>query len=418
MGLSRFYLLCVAACSLSAVAAAQDGYFARDRNVSVTERPRPEYQSAGIQRGAFIFKPTLFAGLELNDNVYATETNEQSDTIFLFDPSLDLSTTWSRHALNASVNVSHREYTDLSDETVTDFGVLGGGRVDIKTGYQVDFTASYDASHEPRTSAGAASRAAEPISFDAASLGGSFQRQVGRTIFIAGLTYSSSDYDDVLLNNGVLADQDFRDNDQIIWRVRGGYAISPDTALFVNLAVREQDYDEQVGQVTRDQDGYTLTAGANFDLTNLVRGEVGVGYTNTSYDATGVSDSDGFAVDANVEWFITPLMTAKFTANRDFRASGLVGALSSETTTAAAELDYELRRNVILSAGYQYASDDYQSIDRTDDTNRLFIGANYLLNRYIGLTARISHLERDSAGTAAQSGFDVDQFLIGVTLKR
>ena len=60
--------------------------FNRDRNVSVMERVRPEYRSGGIQSGAFVYSPVLNTQLELNDNIFATGSNEQSDGILVFSP--------------------------------------------------------------------------------------------------------------------------------------------------------------------------------------------------------------------------------------------------------------------------------------------------------------------------------------------
>ena len=69
----------VAALGVSApdLAAAQQqpgDNFARDRNVSVRERPKPEYDAAGIPFGNFRMYPELILAPEYNDNVFAVDT--------------------------------------------------------------------------------------------------------------------------------------------------------------------------------------------------------------------------------------------------------------------------------------------------------------------------------------------------------
>ncbi|MEM8921096.1 MAG: outer membrane beta-barrel protein, partial [Pseudomonadota bacterium] len=102
-----------AAVSFAAPALAQDGddsYFRRDRNVSVQERPRPEYQVPPIQAGAFLYQPRLAIDADSTDNVFATENDEESDVILSIVPSLNMSTAWLRHALSGRASVNHREY--------------------------------------------------------------------------------------------------------------------------------------------------------------------------------------------------------------------------------------------------------------------------------------------------------------------
>ena len=89
--------------ALPAIAHAQDdtslartGLFARDRNVTVRQRPKPEYANSPIGYGAFLISPTITASVEGNDNIYATASNTTSDVIFRLQPSVIAQTNWSR----------------------------------------------------------------------------------------------------------------------------------------------------------------------------------------------------------------------------------------------------------------------------------------------------------------------------------
>lgn len=409
----------VSATALMGASAQDTGMFNRDQNTSVMERPRPEYQAGGIQRGAFIFTPRMTADLEFNDNIYATATNEQSDTIAVLNPTLNIASTWSRHYLSANASVTRREYFDFSDESVTDFSLGVDGGIDIGMGWTAGLGAGYDSLHEPRTSAGAAGRAAEPISYDTSSVYASLVREVGRTRFTGSAAYDTYDYDDAPLIGGGVADQDGRDRNEILGEFRGDYAISPDTAVFGRIRYINQEYTSTTaGGTTRDQDGYTLDVGANFDLSNLVRGEVGIGYLTRSFDDPAFDDVNGLSVDGQVEWFITPLTTITAFASRGLQPAAVANSPAFISTAYGARVDHELRRNVILSAGFDLGEDDYEGIDRTDDRSNITLSGTYLLNRYVGVSLDFVNTQQDSSGVNGQPDFEVNKVLIGVILQR
>lgn len=410
----------VCAVSSLAIASAQDsgGMFNRDRNVSVMERVRPEYRSGGIQSGAFVYSPVLNTQLELNDNIFATGSNEQSDGILVFSPSLNVVSTWSRHSFSADASLSRREYFDFSDESVTNASVSSDVGLDIGRGYTAGFGASYDSSHEPRTSAGAAGRAADPISYDTSGVYATLRREVGRTRISGGFALNSFDYDDALLNNGVVADQDDRDRDEVLADGRVDYAISPDTAIFGRVRYTNQNYTNPGLALARDQEGFTFDVGASFDLSNLARGELGIGYLTRSFDETAFDDVSGLSVDGQLEWFPTPLITVTLAAGRSVQAAAIANSPAYVSTTISAGADYELRRNIILSAQASFGDDDYEGVDRNDRRSDLSLRANYLMNRYVGFSVNFLNSNLDSTGLSGQPDFTVNRLLFGVVLQR
>ena len=218
---------------------------------------------------------------------------------------------------------------------------------------------------------------------------------------------------------GGIADQDGRDRDEILGEFRGDYAISPDTAVFGRIRYINQEYTSTTaGGTTRDQDGYTLDVGANFDLSNLVRGEVGIGYLTRSFDDPAFDDVNGLSVDGQVEWFITPLTTITAFASRGLQPAAVANSPAFISTAYGARVDHELRRNVILSAGFDLGEDDYEGIDRTDDRSNITLSGTYLLNRYVGVSLDFVNTQQDSSGVNGQPDFEVNKVLIGVILQR
>lgn len=391
----------------------------RDRNISVTQRPRPEYDALGVRSGAFIWRPSLELGAEFNDNIFATATGTESDTIFVIAPAVSVDTTWSNHAFNAFADVRHNEYADFGSESTTDYSLGASGRLDIARGSSIASSLSHSRGTEPRTSAGAAGFAAEPIRFDTTTFAIGGEHTFNRLRLRGGYDFVKSDYEDARLIGGGVASQDFRDQDTHRLTLRADLAISPDTAVFARYRFNQRDFRLAPPAVpaSRDSDGYTFDVGVEFDLGGIARGEIGAGYTKQEYDSPVFGAVDGVSVDGLVEWFPTQLTTITFTARRSIEDSGLAAAASFVGTALSAQADHELLRNVILTARLDYANDDYQGIDREDERWGATLQATYLMNRNVGLSARYSHLDQSSSGVAGLRDFRVNRFMVGVVLQ-
>lgn len=391
----------------------------RDRNVSVTQRPRPEYDALGMRAGALILRPSLTLGVERNDNIFATATNEESDTIFVINPSITVDTTWSNHAFNAHADVRRNNYSSFDTESTTDYSFGAGGRIDIARGSSVFGSGSFSRGTEPRTSAGAAGFAAEPIRFDTTAFAIGAEHTFNRLRLRGGYDFAKSDYDSALLIGGGVASQDFRDQNTHRYTLRGDVAISPDTSVFVRYRYNERDFrlSPPAVAVNRDSTGYTFDAGLEFDLGGLARGEIGVGYMKQEYDSPVFGTVDGFSVDGMIEWFPTQLTTLTFTARRGIEDSGIAASAGYIGTSLSAQADHELRRNVILTARVDYANDEYQGIDRDDRRWGASFQATYMANRNVGFSASYAHLNQSSSGTAAPRDFSTNRFMVSVVLQ-
>lgn len=403
----------------TADAQAGESMFRRDRNLSVMERPRPEFSGSGVQQGALIYTPSLTLGLEFNDNIFATSSNEESDVIGIFNPAIGVETTWSRHALAAQASVTRREYADFGDESVWNAEASALGRLDIVRGTFIEGNVGFADRTEPRTSAGAAGQAAEPIDYNTTDWGVHGQRELGRTRFDLGVDSTSYDYDDARLFGGGIADQDYRDRDETVLTARGDVAVSPDTSLFARGRIIDRDYDLDPPAVAqqRSSDGYVIDAGTEFDIGGVARGSVAVGYMEQDYEDPALEDGDGFSTDLIVDWFPTQLTTVSFNASRVVNDSAIAGSGGFLGTNFGVNVDHELRRNLILSAAVGWGNDDYFGIDREDSRWSLTGSATWFVNRHAGVRASLVHTDQDSKGLAGNQDFASNIVAVSLVLR-
>ena len=409
------------AAGASAQAHAQNAgvFFERDRNVSVLERQRDEYVSPGRRSGVFFVRPSVEVGLEANNNIFATGADEESDLIARLAPEIEIESAWSVHEFVAMAQAERLEYIDFSDESVWNLDGAAGVRLDIVRGSYLEGGLRLSSLHEPRTSAGLARQAAEPIQFDVAQFDIGATHTRGRIRLFAGADFTTLDYDDVALFAGGVGDQDFRDRDEQAFTVRADAAISPDTALFARARINARDYDLAPPDVAfeRSSEGYTIDVGADFDVGGVARGEVAIGYTEQDYDSALLPDVDGLSVQAAVEWFPTQLTTISVEALRTIRDAAIIGSGAYVNTQASVRIDHELRRNLILSGVLARGEDDYQGVDRNDARWDAVASAIYLVSPQVGLRGSLRHVSKDSSGAAASTEYDVTSAHISLELR-
>lgn len=417
--------LVLAAGGLAAVCAATGAsaqYHERDRNVGVGERPNPGYDPIGIPLGGFRGYATLPVGVEYNNNVFASPTEEE-DFIFLVRPRAEVRSQWSQHMLVGTLEVDQATYQDFDTEDRTNVRLGGQGRLDIQRGFYATLDLTNGWLEEARTDASSPLAALEPVEYDNFYIRGGASKEFNRLMLSGAVSQNVLDYDNALFADGVtVLLQNDRDHDQTVFMGRADYGITPTTAFFASVSASERRYELNPTNTpgllfARDSDGLTYFVGANFDITNLIRGEVSVGYLEEDYADALVQDVDGLAAHVAIEWFPTPLATFEFSADRAVSDSGIIGAAGALTTTLAARVDYELRRNVIVTGQLSHRDDELQGLAREDEGLAAAIDVLYLLNQNVGASVTLQHAERESSGVAQGGGFDQESVALNLVLR-
>lgn len=402
----------------STQAVAQEQNFKRDRNVSVQERPRPDYDPAGLHTGAFVIYPKATLSVVGDDNIFVQPTNETSDTIFRARLEAQAKSTWSRHRLEFHGWTQFNEYSSHSSESTTDYSLGASGQLDISRHDALGLGVDFGHLTEPRTDPNSPTGASEPIRYDQTSVYVSGVKEFNRLRLLGRADYFKFNFRD---DPSIFApDQDLRDRTVTTGSARAEYAVSPATAVFVEAAFNKRDYRlaPPLGFHDRSSKGSEYSLGANFDIGALVRGEVQVGYMNQDYDYTGFGTIKGGTVHAKVEWFPTQLITVTLVANRTIEDATSTNSSAYVATQVGVRADYEFMRNLIIDGSIGHESDDYRGIDRNDRRWVVGAGATYKLNRMVGIRAFYDHLDRDSGGINAGGDYKINRVGLALILQR
>ncbi|MEL7540695.1 MAG: outer membrane beta-barrel protein [Pseudomonadota bacterium] len=364
------------------VAAQEEDFFIRDKYESVTERAQPEFDPLPVRVGAFEARPQVGFAAGFTDNLFATTANETDDSFVGIAPSVDLDSTWSRHALGFNATLDHLEYTDVSSESRTNFGFGADGRLDASNVVALFGSVRVDDLTEPRSNIASLQNAAEPVEFSRIGGEAGVLYESGRIKLRGALGLETFDYDDIELNGGLIQDQDFRDRDETTLSGRFSYAVERDWALFAEAVHTQNDYDPPniFNAFNRDSQGTALRVGSDFELASLLRGDVGIGYQQFEYDDPSFQDVDGVSVVGNLQWFVTQLTTISGNAQRNVIDPGLVLSNAAIETSVSARADHELRRNVILTGEARFTNFEFENITRDDDRFIARVGATWKIN--------------------------------------
>ena len=385
-----------------------------ERGQGVMDRSRPDYDAPGVRFESFLLYPAAEASTAYDDNIFATDSQKKDDAVFTLAPSVLLESDWTRHAISITADSSSDLYASHGDESHTDWGFAGSGRLDLLESSNITTSLGYRDLTEERDSTNSLLKLDEPTEYDRFDASGAWNYRLNRVSASLGGGFTRLNYDD---NSGV--DEDFRDRDIARGVGRLGYSFAAGHSAFVQGAVSDRDY-RKLGTapsaVKRDSFGYEIVAGWASEVSNLVAGEVYVGYLDRDYDSATFDDVSDITVGLDLEWYVTEIFTVRLEASRGVSDSTLGDVGGALRSAVALGIDYELMPNVLVHGEVSYEHNNFQGSSRDDDWVGVGVGVKYLVNRYLHLDLEYGFDDR----TSDDSGFEFqrNRVSLGFRLQR
>ena len=373
---------------------------AAEPDLGVLERARPEYDAKGIPLGGFRLFPSLHVAGSYDDNVYRLP-DAVSDWFVTLSPSLALRSEWGRHFVELYANAQWYDYSAQKGESLTDWQTGGKGRLDISHAATLLAEASYGEYHELWSAPDAESFQAAPNRYYQTHVTTQFTYQPSQLGVSAGGSFDRYDWTETpVIGGGFLPNSD-RNEDKLEGYLRVFYEFSPGYAAFVRATFNDRKFDLTLDRsgADRSSHGYRYDAGMNLLISHLVRGELYVGYLKQDY-ATGstlkLTDISGFDYGAQLDWFVSPLLTVHVGGNRQLSDTIFAGISAEDNKTGSISADYELLRNVIVEANASAIATKYTGSAASD----MFYGAGlkveYLIDRYAAAHVEYDYEHRSS----------------------
>ena len=361
----------------------------------VKTRLHPGYEAVGLRAGSWMFVPSLSVGGIYTSNAFASSINKQSDLALQVRPTLRAYTLWERHALNIQADLQSDTYRNNPGLNQVDASIKARGRFDIA--HDAAILANFRAAqlHDAVGSLSSPTGAVEPTPYTFVTGDATYWKQFNRLTVSAGGRVESYDYGTTRAQNGSIINQDSRDGQIYTGHGRAEYVFSPNFGVF---AAVEGNRRELRGTPTRPlgSEGYRALGGVSLRFTRLLWGEFGAGYADQRFDSASIARIAGPAYRAMLVWSPTRSIdvTAKF-------ENLVTQAVDTDATGIRADsyqlgIDYEFRRNVVLSVAALYERDRFFGLNREDKVYATLAEVRYLLNRHWSVSLRHQYTNRDS----------------------
>ena len=421
----------VACCALGAGQALAQSFggieqapqYSRGFNVSVRERPHPDWAPFDIDIGGFTLAPQIAITSQVTDNEKFAPTGQRGDVDFRIQPAFQLASNWNRNGVGLSAFVARTEYVRSSEDDATEYGVTGTGRLDVRNDFTLDASASDQHLVLSRSDPDVPLDSLEAAEFDRQN----FQATVTKTLPVIQLqgivAVRNETYNSVREPEGSVDDFNGRNGTYTSYSGRASYGVSPAVAVFVG-GLFDQSFRPKVNDINEDAQGLNFAGGVNFDLSRLARGEVAVGYLYQSYSTPNTPSDSGVAFSANLQYFPTQLTTISISGERTAAPAAVSGSPGGISLDGSITVDHELLRNLILSAGAGAGQVQYRNFainnvftNRTDVSYSGTLGATYLMNRLVAWDLAYSYTNYSSTDALRRS-YTADRLSLTLRLTR
>ena len=377
----------------------------------VKTRQQPGYEPVGIRAGSWMFNPSLIAGGFFDSNVFSSNTAKRSDLAAVFEPSLRAHTLWERHGIDLKLDAQSTVYKENSSLDQTNASLKGNAWFDIA--HDLAVLTNFQIAHlnEGVGSLNSPANAITPTPYNLLSGDVTLRKQFNRLTTSVGFRTDSYDFGSARAQDGSIINQDGRDGQIYSLHSRVDYAFSPVLGWFGGVEGNQRDIRGLPGH-TLDSQGYRTLSGVTVNLGNLVTGEFGAGYVQQRFVDPTIGTIDGPSYRARLTWRPTRLLDVHFKAEQLVTQTSVTSATGVLANAVQIGLDYELRRNIIVSLAGGYETDRFFGQTRKDNVTTSDARVKYLLNRFSSISAYYQFTSRNSDLPV----FSYDKHLMGLNV--
>ncbi len=357
--------------------------FNRDRNQSVTERPRPDFDPIGVQVGSFLISPQLSIATGATSNVLLTDAIRRSDVFTAYQPFLRVASNWSVHRVSIDASGDLRRYASTPARNQDAGYINAQGRLDVSRQITVVGDAQVSRVFE------------SPFSDDLLinqTYFSDYTRRSGslRGIYASGrlrataiIDHSKFSFAPIRFIDGRSGSQAFRDRSIDRGTAIAEYGVTPTVAFYAQAVYDHTRYPNLLAGnlANRDSNGTTVLGGVSFDVAGLMRGAAGIGYTYRNYLASRFRDASGISVQSRLDFFPTELTTVGVSLQRQIQDANLGNGSAFIDNRVGASIDHELLRNLILSANVTRVRRSYLENDALTSVTQASFEGRFQMTR-------------------------------------
>lgn len=378
---------------------------------SETPEPLREFEEEAVQ-DEFKYSSSASLAYEYNDNIYATETSEVSDTILRASLGGTIASKWEKHAFEAGASVNAAYFNDYSSENTVDYRIHTSGRFDLEKEGNLFGGVSYSRLHEARGSIEAVSGDEPTIYYKGQANAGVKLGTNKASLTLAG-SANTFDYQNTPAAGSILLNDD-RDRNEYAFGMRLNYAYAEKHYLFAQLRTDIRDYKLRFDDAgyQRSSTGYRAGIGYGVDLGVRLKGEIMLGYLAQKYDDAAFDDIHAFDYRGNLNWYVSKDSHLKLELSHSLEETTLAGSPGYLYRQLGVQWRQRHSERIFGKYKFAYGQADYQQSSIKDDYYDVSVGFAYVVRKGILAGMDLRHLRRDSS----RAGDDFSRNVLSVSL--
>jgi hypothetical protein len=377
----------------------------------VKNRQQPGYEPVGIRAGSWLFSPALISGGFYDSNVFSSNTNKRSDIAAVFEPSLRATTLWERNGIDLRLDEQSTVYHQNPGLDQNNASLKGNAWFDIAHDMQVLTNFQIAHLNEGVGTLTSPANAVQPTPYNLLSGDVTLRKEFNRLTTSIGVRTDSYDYGSTRAQDGTVINQDSRDGQIYSIHSRIDYAFSSTLGWFASAEGNERNIRGLPGQ-SLDSEGYRALSGVKVAFTNLISGEFGAGYVEQRFVDPTIGTIAGPSYRARLTWRPTRLLDVHLNAERLVTETADTSSVGVLADAVQLGIDYELRRNIIVSLNGGYETDRFFGQSRKDHVTTTDASIKYLLNRFGAISLYHRYTDRNSDIPA----FSYDKHQVGINV--
>jgi hypothetical protein len=350
------------------------------------------FDPVGIRVEGFLLKPAIEISRGVDTNPTRVPNGPRSQ-FTMVQPELLAKSEWNNHELAATLRGSYLSYDSLSSINRPSADLRVNGRIDVRRDTKIIFEGRFllgaEYAGSPNLTAGLAKL---PIYTTVGTTVGLVQN-FNRLELTAKGSFDRSVYRHSELTDGTKASNEARNYNQYGVSLRAGYEITPGIKPFVQAdadrRIHDITCDCNLNNLNRDSHALTPKAGAAFEITRILTGEISVGYLMRRYQDPTLTDLRGIVTDASLTWIATGLTTLILTAKSYADESILPGVSGALRRDVGLQVDHAFRRWLVGTVKVGAGFDEYVGLGRADRRTSIGAALTYKFSREIWLKGEV-----------------------------
>ncbi|WP_442754866.1 outer membrane beta-barrel protein [Methylocystis sp. JAN1] len=393
---------------------------------TIKTKPKPKveanpYDPLGVPVGSTLIFPYVqtSGGYDDNPNRLAPNYNPRGSTFFRGEGGVKVKSNWARHSLEGELRGGYSEYfnfpaanrPDAQGQMAARYDVTQDTALDLRGRLQLDTQRPGAPAIQPGQSTvyvvnrpailgvGTQAGASQKFGRIGVELRGTYDR----------VWYQNAQYSDGTTLN--LAATSYNDFGGLL---RASYEATPDLKPFVEGTYDERLHDSQqdFNGFYRDSTGYIARGGAQFNVTDMVKGEISGGYGRRDYADPRLVPLRGPVIDAALIYTPSALTTMTLRGSTSLNETTLANASGVLTRAVSATLSHDLMRNLNVTLTGTYFYNNYQGADVVERGGSVGVALDYKVTRTVSLRGSYRYELLDT--TFPNADYTANVYLVGL----